>query len=102
MKARTVLLLPPAGAPKNKSSLRDHLEAVERQTGERDPRLEEPELPPGYEPTWNAFWMMYAGKVLTFTEIDAWSRLTGEDLTPREVEMLRTMSVVAVREASDG
>lgn len=102
VKARTKLLLPPATAPKSKGSLRDHLEAVEKQTGHRDERLDEPEMPCGWEPTWNAFWLMYSGQVLTFAEIDAWSRLTGEVLTPHEAEMLRKMSVVAFKEAHDG
>ena len=100
-------MLPPKGAKPSKAGapaapLREHLEAVARQTGRRDPRLDEPDLPSGFEPTWCAFWTLFSGQALTFAEIDAWARLTGEELLPCEAEMLRTMSVVAVREASDG
>jgi hypothetical protein len=100
-RARIELLLPPRGS-KSKAPLGDHLREIERRTGRRDRRLEEPELPSEALHTWDAFWRLYEGRPVTFSEMRAWSELTGALPTPWEAETIRAMSFAAVKEASSG
>ena len=87
------MLLPPKRS-KGDASLKEHLEAVERQTGKRNPRLDAVVVPPGGANVWSIFWLVYSGKPIPFTELRAWAELTGEDLGQ--------MSLVAVKEANSG
>jgi hypothetical protein len=68
----------------------------------RDARLDRAEVPVAGRHIWDAFWKMYSGKPIMFSELRAWIDLTGEELTPWESETIRQMSLVAVREAGNG
>lgn len=77
-------------------TLRDHLEAVERVTGERPPELDGPECPAGGEYLWSWFTQLRnrqnGGLVgpqrVTWQEADAWSRMTRTDVAPWEIEII--------------
>jgi hypothetical protein len=65
----------------------------------RDELIQEPEVPEEGESLWTAFWGlnrrrpqgMNAPQPLTYSEIDAWSRLTGEILLREEIAILTYM-----------
>lgn len=101
VRAETQLRLPPKNS-KSRESLRTHLEFLEERTDKRDKRLDAADVPDGLEHLWVIFWTIYRGEVLDFSELLAWSELTGEQLTPWEAETLRMMSLVAVKEANSG
>ncbi len=95
------LLLPPRNS-KGNTSLGEYLEAREERTGNRDPRLDAADVPDAGKDVWDIFWTVYNGKPIPFTELRAWCELAGADLIPWESRMIRQMSLVAVKEASNG
>jgi hypothetical protein len=82
---------------KDGTTLRGHYQAAERQTGKSF--IDEPEIPPAGEHLWIWFWEINAGRgstgwgpaPLSYQEIDAWARLSGCDLRPWEVRVLKSM-----------
>lgn len=73
----------------------DHLEALARRTGRRPTLLDVPPLPPETEHLWSWFITLHPSRPpdrpLSFPEIDAWARLTGETPAPWEVAALRAV-----------
>ncbi|MFO0271361.1 MAG: hypothetical protein ACK53W_12605 [Gemmatimonadota bacterium] len=82
-----------------KGTVRDQLEQVERQTGDRPPELDMPPIPDCIAHVWE-WWVDIASSrgstgfgpaAITYSEIAAWAALTGADPTPFEVQALRAI-----------
>jgi hypothetical protein len=101
VKAETLLRLPPKGS-KESASFRECLELWEERTGKRDKRLDAVDVPDGLGHLWMTFWSLYRGEAISCEELQAWSSLAREQLTPWEAETIRFMSFAAVREARSG
>ena len=76
---------------RNGTTLREHLEQVERQTGHRDPLLDSVQVPEGGEWIWTIYWRLRKEQSLSYQDIDAFCRVTGEQLATWEVEALFAM-----------
>lgn len=88
--------------------MRDHLQAVARQTGTLPEQLQAEPLPAGLLGLWQTYCALRrqaagsglgAGPV-TFEAIEAWGRLGGVQLTPWEVETLTEMDAAALEALS--
>lgn len=81
------------------STIREHLEAVERQTGIRPAKLDGPPIPTGAEYLWNWFITLnttrgntgFGPAQFTFAEMAAWAALTGNRPEPWEVMILKAL-----------
>ena len=88
------------------STLREHLENVERVTGKQ--QFDEPALPDGAEYLWGWFWDLDAGRgsngfglnPLSYSEMKAWAELTQQMLDPWEVSALRKMDMARLEAVS--
>ncbi|MEX2444507.1 MAG: hypothetical protein WD492_12940 [Alkalispirochaeta sp.] len=72
--------------------LRPELELISDQSGGRirDPRLDV--RPPGEGlHAWEAFWSVWNGQRVEYSELEAYSRLTRDELEPWEVDAIRRM-----------
>lgn len=85
---------------KDGSRLADHIEQIERTTGKRPSEFPDaPEVPDPVQAVWFTFWELSAARgsngfgpnALTFTEIQAWSDLSDQPLSPWEVRALKVM-----------
>ena len=89
-----------------RTTLRTQLEQVEKASGKRDPRLDNPEVPPAGEHLWTWFWDLDAARSISgsginpigYGDLDAWARRTGENPSPWEVSVLRDMDKVYCQE----
>lgn len=79
-------------------SLREHLEAVQRQTGRTPPELVGPELLPACQDWWTWWHELAEGRqqglalsTFAWAEIDAWARLTRRDIGPFDIDALRAI-----------
>lgn len=87
-------------------SLRDHLEAVERQTGNRPKELDGPDFPHLMSYVWSAFLSLNSSRnpafsgvaPITYEQILAWKQLTNNPLSPREVEVIRRIDNIFLEE----
>ena len=79
-------------------SRRQHLEQVFESTGKIPKDLEEPEIPERFDRVWDLFWEMRNGESITYQELDAYQRLTGESVSPWEVEQIRFMDGIVQAE----
>lgn len=82
-------------------ALRVHLQRVRKSTRKIDPLLAESlaELPPIVQHIWQAFLALCHSRVdgpILFSEIEAWQRLTGIQLTAWEFETLVAMDRAAL------
>lgn len=91
---------------KNGTTLRGHLEQVERATGRR--QIEHPEIPLEGMHLWEWFWELNQGRSggfgpepLPFAEIEAWSRLSRTSLTVWEVGALKRMDRAYLHAAAE-
>jgi len=82
-------------------SEREHLEQVERQTGRRPQRLQEPEFPLPVSNVWFAFLHLNSGRSsgmslnpLSYLEIKSWMEITSTPLNAREVEALKKLDML--------
>lgn len=75
--------------------LRAVLEQVERSGGARDERLDGSEIPEGCAFLWTRFWGFYHESRITYQELDAYGRLTGDVLTSLEVRAIMAMDQAA-------
>lgn len=81
--------------------LRDHLRAAERATGRRIPRLHR-RCPPAAQRLWAWFLQLHRTRhrtesgpcPLSYTEVEAWSRLNQVPLQPREIDVLMAVDNV--------
>jgi hypothetical protein len=77
------------------TSKKENLLAVWKQTKRKPKELEEqPPLPPLMAHFWGWYMELHNGEKLRFSEIESWGRLTGRDVTPQEVEILKTLNSV--------
>lgn len=92
------------------SSLREHLESVQRQTGKRPAELDGPPLPPEGAHWWY-WWLSLAegrgysasGVPLPFTWADlrGWAELSRLELGPPDIDALRAIDRVYLKTAYD-
>ena len=80
---------------KDGSTEREHLEAVERQTGKRIEKLDSVRIPEGADGVWGMF-MDLIGR-MDWQSIDAYQRVTGKYIGPHELAMLRAMDAEYMR-----
>lgn len=80
------------------ATVRQHLEAIQRQTGFTPDALAfAPPLPEGLEPLWHDFWALHSGRgnsgfgpaQITFADIDAYQRVTGVRFQPWQLDAIR-------------
>ena len=81
-------------------SKREHLEQIAESTGKEPKELEMPPFPELYDELWDLFWEIRIGEPLTYQELSAYQQLSGETLTPWEIEQLRFMDAVVRDEIS--
>lgn len=89
------------------ATMKQHLAQVESATGKA--RIEEPEIPAAGEHLWQWFWEIGSGRgpggfgpeALSYQEIDAWTRLTGWNLTSWEVSAIKMMDQAYLRGVSE-
>ena len=84
------------------NTLRDHLQAVARSTGQADPRLTV-RLLPCLTGLWDAYCELSAmrpsgmgASAIPGAEYESWQRLSGVQLTPWEVDTLKAMDRAAL------
>ena len=73
------------------SSKRDHLKQVERQTGKDLGTIVE--VPYDGQFMWLSYWEIRKGKAVTWTDMDAYSRLRGVEFSGWEIDALLAMDV---------
>jgi len=86
-------------------SVKDHLKQVYKSTGIIPEDLKGKELPKSVEYLWSSFLsistgrqMGYSGPLpITFSEIFAWTKLTGNKLLPIELEVIKRLDNLYVR-----
>lgn len=103
-----------AQAARGQGDMLAHAEQYAAQTG-LDPDealtlfgLEAPEIPEGFEPVWAWFWELASGRghtgfawlPLSWTEMDAWARMSGIDMQPWLAGMFRAMDRAWLAEAA--
>lgn len=80
------------------ATVREHLEAIQRQTGFTPDALAfAPSLPDGLEPLWHDFSALHNGRgsngfgpsQITFSEIDAYQRVIGIRFAPWQLDAIR-------------
>jgi len=95
----------------NGTTLREHLEQLERQTGGSLAALEPPkEFPLPLVPIWSAFVALHSARTagfsgpnpITYSEILAWKTLTESPLKPWEIEVIKQVDKVYMEVAQDG
>ena len=77
-------------------SLKDHLEAVERQTGKKLEELKLPDFPEALSYVWRIFISLSntrgqgfsGGSPITFEQMKAYMDLTGNYIGPKEVDVI--------------
>jgi len=92
----------------NGITLREHLEQVERQTGKTLEELQGPEFPFPLSNIWSAFIDLsstrgqgFSGPLhITYNEIKAYMELTGTELRPWEVEVIKGLDRVYMKVAN--
>lgn len=97
-------------AQKDGSSLRSHLESIERQTGRKPKQLAEiPEMPADVGYLWAWFLELDGGRggngfglnPLSYSEIQAWATLMRVKLVPWEVEAIKRIDSVRIRVSNE-
>lgn len=91
-------------------TLRGHLESVARQTGNLPATLaSEPDYPYALSHLVDWFWDLSSGRGstgfgpsgLSYAELGYWSRLTGLDPTPFEIEIIKAMDRVYLNKVAE-
>lgn len=92
---------------KDGSTLRDHLNAVEKVSGRRPPELDGPPLPECLEYIWGWFIQLHRRRgggfgpaPISWEAIDAWARRTGADPTPLELELIDAIDCAYMEQAA--
>jgi hypothetical protein len=91
------------------TTYRQHLQTVERQTGKRPSDLDGPEFPYAMSHLWSAFLDLSATRqsgmngpmAITYNEIQCYCNLTGIDLTPLDVKIIKRLDAVYLRKSRD-
>lgn len=61
-----------------------------------------PELPEELRYVWEWFREVFAGEPLTYTELQAWSNMTGKRLTGWEAELIKSLDRIFWKVQHDG
>ena len=86
-------------------SLRDHLESVERQTGITPDQLKPLPFPEALEYIWRDFLELndartsngYTLNPISYSELDAWNRLTNKQATTQDIGVIKMLDTVFLR-----
>lgn len=89
---------------------REHYEFVERQTGKRPKELDGPEFPSVMSHIWSVFLDLSSTRPqgfngplpIPYNEIKSYSELTGVDLGPKDVEIIKRLDLKYLRTIADG
>ena len=88
---------------KDGATLREHLEAVQRQTGKKPEELCGPELPPEGAHWWHWWCELAQGRQnglavspITWADVAAWAALTGRQLDPFDLNAIRAIDAAFV------
>lgn len=87
------------------ATVRDHLAAIWRQTGVKPPELESAPFPEIFSQHWADFLELHSARTsngfganpITFVELDAWVRLTGNTLTSTDVKVIKMLDSVYLK-----
>jgi hypothetical protein len=90
-------------------SEREHLEQVEKQIGITPIALEAPPFPLDMEYVWSAFLSLNEGRgagfsgplPISYQEIKSWMELTGNILTPFEIDAVKRLDRVYIKVVND-
>ena len=86
-------------------SQREHLEQVQRQTGQTPKELEGTPFPTLVSHIWSAFAALSSARTngfsgpnpLSYTEIKSWVELTNASVSARDVEAIKSLDIVFIR-----
>jgi hypothetical protein len=92
------------------ATTREHLESIEKRTGQRPKELDEAEIPLEAAHVWAWFCDLHSARSssgfgpnpISYSEIAAWGKLTGERVRRHEVKLLRQLDTLFLAEAADG
>lgn len=76
----------------------EHYRQIEQSTGVRPPELNVPDVPAALAHFWQSFLRVHQARTaddpVAFSEVDAYSRLTGHDFTPDEIDLISELDGV--------
>lgn len=76
-------------------TLAEHYQQVERTTGHRPKELDLPKVPPSLAFFWEAFLRLHRSRTadhpIAFSDILAYSQLTGHEFVPEEVDLISSL-----------
>lgn len=78
---------------------------MEKTLGRKPKQLEDlsvHSLPEGLSYLWGWFEELFNAGKLSYQEIDAWNRLTRRNVTPQEVEAIKTLDLIFLKVQNDG
>lgn len=80
----------------------EHLKAIEEAGGEVD--LEGPGIPQIVEHVFDWFLQLHSSRTgpITYSEIKAWSQLTGTRISPFEVDLIKRLDIEYLKQQDDG
>ena len=92
------------------ATLRHHLEQVYKQTGKRPEQFTEVECPEEMRYLWQWFcelsgtrqYSEVGAMPITFQEMDAWARLSGNEPSPLDVKVLKQIDFIALQPKAKG
>jgi hypothetical protein len=92
------------------ATVREHLELVEKKTGQRPKEFDECEVPVEAAHIWGWFHELHAARSnngygpnpISYTEIAAWGKLTGIRLREHEVRAIRNIDLVYLGVEAEG
>lgn len=79
---------------------REHLELIWESTGQFPRALEEPSIPERFDKVWDVYWEIRNGESITYQELRSYIELSGDVLTPWEVEQIRFIDKIVCNELS--
>lgn len=80
------------------------MQSLYQQTGQKPKELDVPELPKEGAHVWEWFLELHSARSgpISFTEIKAWSELTGSLIEPWEVRAIKEMDIEYLKSQSNG
>ena len=78
-----------------KISRAEHLQGIWRQTGEKPPELDGPPIPPVGAYLWEWFSELHKARQgpISYSEIQAWAKLSGNSPEPWEVKAIKALDI---------
>lgn len=90
--------------PGSEISRYDHLMAIAKQTGEDPEELHGPEFPEVISHVYEWFLELHSGRQngpIGFSDIKAWSELTGRQITPFETRLIKNLDAEYLKQQHD-